>query len=497
MATDNTQNEFDNIDAETLIEAFGGIRPMAQKLDIAVSTVQGWKSRNHIPPARMAEILDVAKGEGIDVASLSAPEIIDGEAIILDDKSDEKRSEHMEKPISQGPVEPIPDAAPRGGSSIAWLALIVAVGVGGAVLTRPVWAPIVAPKLAPLMEKYAPAVDPQVDSVSDVQLSAALSRIAALEDALAKQVNAPKPIVSVDSVIDGAFDALDNRLIDIEVELETLDAEMERTLTHVKNLTPGEIGGEAAYQNADEILSQISKLSASQMELRDQLDTKPAGDPIVIAEVNAAMALLKQTATVLEDKIAALDEKISRAASKPAYAPGQQAAALVVSVSQLEGDALAGLPYSANLSGLTALAQSSEALLSNIEPLVPYADFGVSTRTELNRQFAALAPEADTAYRVANATDWMDETVENIRGLVSIRRIGDDPDLPPVSRAEAALERGDLAAAIEAVNEISDSDAVVSWMINAQERLAVEQALTDLRSNAIALLVEANTGASQ
>jgi len=57
-----------------IIEAFGGLRPMAGKLKVAVSTVQGWKERDSIPTARHGEIQAAAKSHGIalDPAVLSA-----------------------------------------------------------------------------------------------------------------------------------------------------------------------------------------------------------------------------------------------------------------------------------------------------------------------------------------------------------------------------------------------------------------------------------------
>lgn len=54
--------------AEQIIDLFGGIRPMAGKLDIAVTTVQGWKERNVIPAARRGQIEKVAKENNIDVS---------------------------------------------------------------------------------------------------------------------------------------------------------------------------------------------------------------------------------------------------------------------------------------------------------------------------------------------------------------------------------------------------------------------------------------------
>jgi uroporphyrinogen-III synthase len=53
-------------EAERIIAAFGGIRPMAKALGIAVTTVQGWKERGAIPLKRMAEIRDSAARAGVD-----------------------------------------------------------------------------------------------------------------------------------------------------------------------------------------------------------------------------------------------------------------------------------------------------------------------------------------------------------------------------------------------------------------------------------------------
>ena len=49
---------------EQIISKLGGIRPTASKLGVAVSTVQGWKERNHIPVGRRQSIEDIL-GQGI------------------------------------------------------------------------------------------------------------------------------------------------------------------------------------------------------------------------------------------------------------------------------------------------------------------------------------------------------------------------------------------------------------------------------------------------
>ncbi|MED5423588.1 MAG: hypothetical protein VX740_09125, partial [Pseudomonadota bacterium] len=53
-----------------IIERFGGIRPMATKLDVPVTTVQGWKKREAIPVNRKDEIIAAAEKHDVEVADL-------------------------------------------------------------------------------------------------------------------------------------------------------------------------------------------------------------------------------------------------------------------------------------------------------------------------------------------------------------------------------------------------------------------------------------------
>lgn len=56
--------------ADAVIERFGGIRPMATKLSMPVTTVQGWKKRNVIPGNRRDDILAAANRFNIPVLDL-------------------------------------------------------------------------------------------------------------------------------------------------------------------------------------------------------------------------------------------------------------------------------------------------------------------------------------------------------------------------------------------------------------------------------------------
>lgn len=51
-----------------IIDAFGGLRPMAKAIEKPVSTVQSWKVRGSIPDASKPEILAKAKAAGIPLS---------------------------------------------------------------------------------------------------------------------------------------------------------------------------------------------------------------------------------------------------------------------------------------------------------------------------------------------------------------------------------------------------------------------------------------------
>ena len=57
-----------DFDAKEIIKALGGIRKTARKLDLAATTVQGWKSRSHIPDKYFAAINAIIEKENINIA---------------------------------------------------------------------------------------------------------------------------------------------------------------------------------------------------------------------------------------------------------------------------------------------------------------------------------------------------------------------------------------------------------------------------------------------
>lgn len=139
------------------------------------------------------------------------------------------------------------------------------------------------------------------------------------------------------------------------------------------------------------------------------------------------------------------------------------------------GDALnAGRPYKAEL----ALLAGVPAVEAEEKILALRAESGVPTRTVLAERFQAAAAAASRA--AAPGGDLWDQAIAKLKGLVSIRRLqpGDDLD-GRLARAELALNNGDLAAAVAALDGLPEgaARALASWRADAEARLAAERAL--------------------
>jgi hypothetical protein len=79
-------------------------------------------------------------------------------------------------------------------------------------------------------------------------------------------------------------------------------------------------------------------------------------------------------------------------------------------------------------------------------------------------------------------SDWREQTLARLRGLVTIRRIDGSSGTGSegaVSTAQTALARGDLAGAVAALESLTgaDAEAARSWLLMARQRLAAETAL--------------------
>jgi uroporphyrinogen-III synthase len=467
--------------AQRIIAAFGGIRPMATKLGVAVSTIQGWKERATIPANRHAEIRAAAERHGVELddsllresAAPPAEEVVaEPVAVSPFTAATEAATPEAGEPQSAGPKErpeepskeppaakasEAPAERPGGGPAgtrLAWAggfvigALVFALGIGGAVLTRPYWSP------APDTPPAAGGTDPAV--VEDLA-----ARLEALESAPEAPGFDPRTL-----------EELRNRMV-------ALDSQLARLAEAASAVAPDP----ALSAELGEFVERLDTLVRQSSELADGLGAAEGAVGDLRAE-NAALAARLSAAEGALAEVAGLRDSLA-ALSETNQSVGDEItgdAALLLALLQLR-DALRGSgPYAGELRAVEALAAADSNLGTLIAPLAAHAASGLPTLGDLQAAFPAMANAVVAAERGAEGEGWLAGVLRRLSEMVSIRPVGmveGDSPSAVVARAEVKLTAGDLAGALAELEGLQGppADAAAGWRDRAAARLAATRAL--------------------
>lgn len=460
-----------------VIRAFGGIRPMAHKLDVPVSTVQGWKERGVIPEARQDEIRAAAEAHGVtlDEAALSASAEAPPESAITDGGGDggvgetgapearEATEATRDEEEALGAPETIdtPDSVPRippsmppppaslgagphgephetaHGGRHGWMsgfvvgALVFIIGAGGAVLTKDLWAPGGAASGSSEMA----------------------DRLAGLESSL-KEMETKAAAAT-----------------------ETKDLAQKADITRLEGEIKKLSGASAAGQDLAAQLDALDKKVAA-------LDPDVAAGAKAASEVSGlsgALAKVQSELDELKSQIAALSKD-----REAAQAAARREAALWAAVGRLRDAVRYAGSFSGQLADVTRLAGDKADLKQALAPLETLASGGVPTLSELQRSFPATARAVVAAGYEDGDEGMLGGVLRRFSEVVTVRpscgeATGDGPaDI--ATRAECKLDDGDLDGALTELATLSGGakDAAAGWVAKAERRRAADAAIAAL-----------------
>jgi uroporphyrinogen-III synthase len=240
----------------------------------------------------------------------------------------------------------------------------------------------------------------------------------------------------------------------------------------------------------------------------------PAQPPAVTAEQEKELATLRLEMATLRNTLQTIDQSVAvqrdqtrllaeavdkargeatvRSAGEQKAMSTARASAIIGIAARLSAAVGSGLPFVTDLALLTPLAQGDAKLSESANALQAYAQTGVASRPALVTEFPSVA-------KAALADDLADDSfgerlLGKVRGLVSLRRVGNDVEgdgtEAKLARAEAALEAGDLAKAVALVKSLppQTAKATAGWLSRAEAHLAAKQAADQISAQAVTLL---------
>ena len=365
---------------------------------------------------------------------------------------------------------------PRGsfsgaGRAALWLAALLTLVLAGVALS-PFWAPQLAP-LLPGGEKPG-------------EYAALAARVAAVEARPAASGKESDAIKSAMNALGQHVDQLQTRLAEVEKRPAPQEVDAAATSSALNELTRRIDSLEANAKTDHQSEGDVAAVRAGMSQFEQRLAAIETQSASRTASETAASKDLQQQVSRLDKMDADLAERVTTLERRPQNTPDLRAdAMLALLLGQMREATEKARPFPTEFNAFVTLARDSD-LTSAAQPLAEPARNGVASRAVLFQGLADLAQRVPVAGAPVGESDWGAQTLARLRGLVTIRRVDETSRSGPetaVHAAQTALARGDLAAAVAALEPLTaaNAEAAQSWIRMARARLAAEAALDQLQ----------------
>lgn len=517
--------------AVEVIERFGGIRPMSSKINVPVTTIQGWKKRNAIPANRVQDLLDAANENDIDLSGLvegfEAKPSKDQESKkdIKSDRDDSTEEQEQEDEVTgstdgetdeDGDVEietvvpevlPVPvfvheqseaRAQKKSDAAFAELAVetqnkAVAKSVGIVLVVLLVGIAIVAALLWPKAEKQD-------------------ERLAALESALSdvkKQQTTFKGLVPED---------WSGQLESLKQQVENAKQNVGAAVGHVQSASHELLG-----ENAGTLEDRLVKLEAYVQEVTES--NAVAGVLARVQVMRESMMGRETLANAMRDLSAIMQSDaprddaemngvLDRARQKSGAlskafqdVPTQdlKAAAMLLAMAQMrESLNREDTPFGDDLQLLMKMVgDDNPELEASLQRLAPFAEEGVLTPTGLSNEFRGLAGDVVVSSLKGEDVAVSEKAKARMNELFQVEKDGElitgTPTQATLNRAQNHLDNGDIVGAVSVVNTLDSEELEIlkPWLEKAKGAIAAGNVETLIRDTVDMTVGSGYLGGSQ
>jgi len=459
----DTQNDPDTIhNAALVIDLFGGIRPMASKMGVPVTTVQGWKKRDVIPGNRRNDVMRAAAAHGIALDGVrmgrgAAP------APAASSASDAAGAAHVSNYDAAGAapvsVSDAAGAAPVSVSDAAGAASMSDAAIARAAImdeirrsqteaeTRAVRKSLLAS--AALIGVFV-VISAVLIAVGKQKFQTHDAKLAAIEE----QVQGGGPAVSAGA---GLANQFGRTISDLREKTERLQGTVQDLKTQfesgslMQRLARLEDALAVMTSGNSDLSGVMSKIEMLQNSVQGQ-DKMQA----VVADLQKIVTGLEGRVDGIEPALEAEQQNKDSALSEALEGVSPQelkAAAMLIGLAQFRDTMRRSGPFSEDLAMLQAiLGERDPALNAAIERLAPYADSGVLSPDGLSNELRGLAGEIVVSSIKGEDVSVQEKALARFHDVLKIHKDGQpitgNQTQAAVAQAQAQLDQGDIEGAI-------------------------------------------------
>lgn len=505
----NNDDELALDNAGEIIERFGGIRPMAAKIDAPVTTVQGWKKRDVIPGTRRDQVMAAASENNIDLSDLvsgagvanqnavSAPKNVQAATVPQSPASvpssapqQQAAAPKQEAPRQQEP-KPAPTKSSQAGSP-AHDSLMMAIEANNRkTMAASAW---IATGLILLAGGVAAFVFWPSVKENNMQIEAQSEKLVELEgevDAVTKSTSFIKDFVPEN--FQEKMDRLQNQARNIQNTVEQLSEQASVISTGVLGADAGPIskrleileekmaalsGGEG---NFGSLISRIRNLEDSvggQEQIKNSVDELRSIVSKMSSQQELDAELGGELAEVQGDEEGALGQTLEGVSGNDL-----KAAAMLIAFSQLRDSLHRSEPFEEDLVLLEKLAgDDNPELNAALQRLAPHADGGVLSSEGLSQEFKTFAGDIVFSSLKGEDVSFKEKAQARIGNILQVEKEGElvsgTETQVTVSKAQKLLDEGNIQGAIAELQTLDGEAAKTAqpFIQEAQISLLAEKA---------------------
>lgn len=460
--------------AKPVIAKFGGIRPMASKLNVPVTTVQGWKKRDAIPGNRTKEILDAAQEHNIDLSKLvasnsnatTAPKATQAQAVKNDISKDVPLSDKEAKPASAAPTSASSPASVSSSSSNKARSS-----------TR-----------ATREELPDPMRDEKVFQGEEAtKLAGAYHK----ENMRLSWLGGSAIAIALVALIVAffAFDLGQENEADLEAAFVDIELQLNQTATAQDVLLREQNGLSSRVGSLEERSGTSEDAAADFLDLKNDIETMKESLSET-SDIRQAYAQLEYTVANLRDSVsdmrtgwANIQSQAQEYAAENNISPKDiKAAAMLISLTQMRKMLDRQTPFAQDLELMIRWFGSNDdpELIAALERLTPYAEKGVLSTDGLKKELSDLSGDIITASIQGRDVSVTDRAMARLNQIVKVQKDG-----APVSGftedkvladAQTMLDQDNVAGAMAQLRTLDPNAMKVlqPWFNQAKGNLAVK-----------------------